>query len=336
MSAVVAERAFPSHALSCAKQVSVDYYVTSRRFNGDSMLHEKIQKEGILRRWELNGMRPDDVAIIADADEVFTRDFLRVLQTCDVPELRHGQDCRAPKVLASTLVLKSTPECITSERRWYHPDAALGECVERMGNRSLHPPPMRGWQPDGERHNMTQQILASHGPRNVGHGGRDAKFFAYEALYGAGRYPLWTGGDFRDAAGGKQYAKQRTGWTGYHFHNFFGTQSEIHFKYHTYGHPDATAMRRPLWELAHDLAMACSCTHPGYHEDNFATLPGGEARPIDSQNKYPMKIFESLSGDHVRPIYYLNKEVRRRRHSAWQHIVQEEEMAYKRHQPPKQ
>ena len=315
----------------------MDYYVTSRKNSSDPMIQERIQKEGILRRWELNGMGPDDVAVIVDADETFTRDFLRVLQACDVPELRPGPDCRAPKVVASTLILESTPECVTRVRRGHHPDAARGECVARIGDPAAHPPPLRRWSDPswyGEREDdVTQRIRASHGARARGYGGvgrgkRD--YSAYEALYGAGRSPLWSAGDFRDAAGGRQYSKQRGGYTAYHFHNFFGNLSEIHWKYSTYGHYDRDAMLKPLWKLQLDLASAVLCTHPLYHADNFATLPDGEPRPTYSFDNRSMESFESLPNDHAKPIYYLNKEVRRKRHLAWQQIVQEEEIAYKR------
>ena len=107
----------------CIFQVSVDYYITSREKTGDTVLHEKLQKEGITNRWRINGMRPDDVAIIGDADETFTRDFLRALQICDVPQFRKNQSCHSPKLIASTLVMQSSSECITKGRRWHHPGA---------------------------------------------------------------------------------------------------------------------------------------------------------------------------------------------------------------------
>lgn len=64
----------------------------------------------------MNRMMPNDVAIAGDVNETFSRDFLRALQ-----EFRPGQDCFKPKVLGSTAVFKSTPECITKGRRWHHP-----------------------------------------------------------------------------------------------------------------------------------------------------------------------------------------------------------------------
>jgi len=105
-------------------KVSVDYYVTSQRkdqIDGDELLIEYFQREGHSYRWKFNGMRPDDIAIIADIDETFSRDFLRALQICDVPQFRPGQSCREPKVFGSTLIFESSPECAWKGRRWFHP-----------------------------------------------------------------------------------------------------------------------------------------------------------------------------------------------------------------------
>ena len=100
----------------------MDYYITNRTEKpSDTVLHEVLQKEGITERWKLNGMQPDDIAVLQDADETFTRDFLRALQICDVPVFRRNQDCHKPKLLGSTLVFESSSECITRGRRWYHP-----------------------------------------------------------------------------------------------------------------------------------------------------------------------------------------------------------------------
>jgi hypothetical protein len=103
-------------------KVSVDYYVTSMEKDQVSLsLIESFQREAISHRWKFNGMRPDDVAIIGDIDETFSRDFLRALQICDLPQFRPGQSCKSPKVIASTLVFESSPECVWKDRRWYHP-----------------------------------------------------------------------------------------------------------------------------------------------------------------------------------------------------------------------
>ena len=104
-------------------KVSVDYYVTSMEEDqvGDFLYTEGFQREAISHRWKFNGMKPEDVAIIGDLDETFSRDFLRALQICDVPLFRPGQSCKEPKMIASTLVFESSPECAWKGRRWYHP-----------------------------------------------------------------------------------------------------------------------------------------------------------------------------------------------------------------------
>ena len=102
-------------------KVSMDYYVTSLSSVDDPMDLDYYQREGHTHRWKFNGMRPDDIAIIGDLDETFSRDFLRALQICDVPQFRPGNNCREPKVFGSTLILESSPECAWKGRRWYHP-----------------------------------------------------------------------------------------------------------------------------------------------------------------------------------------------------------------------
>ena len=106
-------------------KVAVDYYVTTQTKNQTggfySLALEGFQREGFAYRWKLNGMRPDDIAIVGDLDETYSRDFLRALQICDVPQFRPGQTCRGPKVIASTLMFESSPECAWKKRRWYHP-----------------------------------------------------------------------------------------------------------------------------------------------------------------------------------------------------------------------
>ncbi len=102
--------------------VSVNYYVMSQEIRDYyAMTVEGFQREGHVYRWKFNGMRPDDIAIIGDLDETYSRDFLRALQICDVPEFRPWQSCKKPKLIASTLIFESSPECAWKRRRWFHP-----------------------------------------------------------------------------------------------------------------------------------------------------------------------------------------------------------------------
>ena len=98
-------------------KVSVDYYSNHMK-GGYDLLRDFIQREGNNYRWAFNGMKEDDVAVVGDTDETFTRDFLRALQICDIPQFKPGNDCRFPKIRASAGVFESTPECYTKNRRW--------------------------------------------------------------------------------------------------------------------------------------------------------------------------------------------------------------------------
>ncbi|KAL3757822.1 hypothetical protein ACHAWU_006130 [Discostella pseudostelligera] len=281
-------------------KVSVDYYVTSvdGLYGGHSDLFlDFLQREGNSHRWAMNGMREDDIGIIADADETFTRDYLRAMQICDIPEFRPNQDCLNSKVFASTMVLESSPNCITKDRRWFHPDAILGECVENVGDSSLHPSTKREYKDH-------------HGMRIHGYG-KSEDFVNNFTLYWAengldpanGTYPLWTEADMKMESLGVQPTMKDGSPTGYHFHNYFNSAEAIHVKYHTYGHAAHDAMEKPIWELHEDLQLAVDC----------ANGVGNDA--LDFSN----------TDSSVLPIYYRNDEVRSKRHELWQSIVKEEE-----------
>ena len=276
-------------------KVSVDYYNTSMHeqyaagepFHGELFM-DYVQREGNTYRWALNGMRPDDVGIIGDADEVFTRDFLRAMQICDVPEFRPGQDCNMAQVKASTLVFESSPECLTKDRRWFHPDAVLGECVDNVGDPSLHPPTEREYSKDANDTTKGQHGLPTEGSFEA----RDPRF------------PLWHGTDIRMLFRGNEYGMRDGSATAYHFHNYFKSAEEIHLKYATYGHAKGDrAYNMPIWALADDLKVGVGCAN------------GRGDRTLDFNN----------TGSSVLPIYYMNDVNRDNRHRHWQSIVQGEE-----------
>ncbi len=285
-------------------KVSVDYYNTSMHeqyaagepFHGELFM-DYVQREGNTYRWAMNGMRPNDVGIIGDADEVFTRDFLRAMQVCDVPEFRPGQDCKMAQVKASTLVFESSPECLTKGRRWFHPDAVLGECVDNVGDRSLHPPSEREYSKDANDTTKGQHGLR----RDVNL--RDRVDHSESPPPGKG-YPLWHGTDIRMLFQGNQYGMRDGSATAYHFHNYFNSAEEIHLKYATYGHAKGDiAYNMPIWALADDLKVGVGCAN------------GKGDKTLD---------FNSM-GSSVLPIYYTNQDNRDNRHRHWQSIVRGEE-----------
>ena len=192
-------------------KVSVDYY-SNHMSGGYDLLRDFIQREGNSFRWALNGMRPDDVAIVGDTDETFTRDFLRALQICDIPEFKVGkQNCKSPKLRASTFVFESTPECLTKNRRWFHPDAILGECLDQIGNITMHPPTKRDWP---WAQNVKNDTIY-HGWRLPGYGrGDNYQNYTednkdFEEKYGHKTYPLYYATDVRMENG--RLVKKRDG-----------------------------------------------------------------------------------------------------------------------------
>jgi len=272
-------------------KVSVDYYLNNFTKNADGMMREWLQREGITYRWARNGMREDDIGIMSDADETFSRDFLRAMQICDVPQFRPGQNCYKPKLLSSTMVMESSPNCITKGRRWHHPDAMLGECIEQVGSLSLHPPTKREWND-------------RHGQRKEGYGKNfNYSLYIIEGLGFNNTYPLWAASDVRENSGGNMANMADGSPTGYHFHNFYESYEDICFKYRTYGHANKHAMTIPLGGLSNDLRRAVNC----------AKGVGNESLNFDN------------SGSSVLPIYFTNEEFRNKRHQLWQSIVVDEE-----------
>jgi hypothetical protein len=195
----------------------------------------------------MNGMMPDDVAIVADTDEAFTRDFLRALQICDVPAFRNDQNCHMAKLTSSSMVFESSSECITKGRRWWHPNAVIGACVDQIGDSDLHPVAIREWTKGDKNESGTNSIKlkSSHGCRQKGYGQGGNYSLANYSI--TGNYPLWSGEDIRTAWGEVKVASRSP--TAYHFHNFFDSANDIHFKYHTYGHSVREAMDTPIWEM---------------------------------------------------------------------------------------
>jgi len=240
-------------------QVTVDYYFDSLdpdQNPEDPLVREHMQREMIAPRWKQNGMQPDDIGVVMDTDETFTRDFLRALQICDVPEFRPGQDCLAPKILGASIVFEGSPECIVKHKLLWRPDMVLGECIDLVGNDTLHKPGLR------EFHGI-------HGMRSYGYGreewnddGSEIITQKYEKMPNTTMYPLLSTGDFRNYEGGRQIfmkggnydwasvskncSDQPKGATGYHFHNFFYDSYTIWRKYRTFGHPEEDAWNKEM------------------------------------------------------------------------------------------
>ena len=300
--------------------VTVDYYISGNEtmsfiqklhLPGTSqaykqMLFEHQIRQQVLERWGRNGMKPEDVAVFADADEMFTRDFLRALQICDIAEFRPGQDCRAPKILGSAHVFEASPECIVDGMKLWKPDALIGECLDTIGNSTLHPPPKRIFK---DRQNF----------RSEGHG-RDGKTYDhYFAMHGSramykGRkmYPLWTPADIRGVGGGRQVTRKVTS---FHLHNNFESGEELRTKYLKYAEDIPRAANVPLSLIHEDIALAVACVYRWKDMGKSRKRLVGGFSAIDGQ-----------SGS--TPILYQDDNIRKSIHDHFKNLVMQDEKQY--------
>ena len=115
--------------------VTVENFVHEGAVEGRGLIREQMQRSLIIDMWRRAGMTGDDIGVLADADETPSRDFLRAMQICDVPELdRETQNCHTAKLISASMVFEGSPECMTVTRKWMHPDLILGKCIEGIGD----------------------------------------------------------------------------------------------------------------------------------------------------------------------------------------------------------
>jgi hypothetical protein len=282
-------------------KVDVDIYIDHPEDRKDEPLWngvEMMQRNRITRMWKQNGMTENDIGILSDLDEVFSRDFLFAAQSCDIPEFRPNQDCHKPKLLGKTLVFEASPECIT-DQQWYHPDMILGECIDTVGDYTVHKPGKRSWN--------------GTGPRKKGYGKEDD----YSLMPNTTMYPLWTSEEIRTFAGGRQVG------IGFHMHNFFLSTSVLRNKYFTYGHNDARAMKLPLGQISPDINVAINC----------AT---GRPDAADASKKRIEGGFQGNDDDPRPVIYKQSAEYREARHQELRDMILEDEKEFGIYNAPKE
>lgn len=270
------------------------------------MARERIQRNLIVQRWIESGMQPNDIGIVADIDETFSRDVLRAAQVCDIPQFRPDQDCHLPRLTAETLIFESSPECMQKGRRWIHPDMIIGECIEGIGDPLGHPVAMRQY--------------SGLGMRNKGYGYK-GPFDYWRMDNSTGKYPLWNIADIREL---NSYVyihwnethrdDNRTAYaTGFHFHNYFDDLETLRQKYLTYAHPHMNAMSATLSSMHDDIDLVVRCIKnlPNPNRTLVRRFQGG---------------FNDVPGP--KPIFLQNETYRLQRHCAVQHMLIEDE---KRH-----
>jgi hypothetical protein len=115
--------------------VMIENFVHEGAIEGRGLIREQMQRSLIIGMWKKAGMTRNDIGVLTDADETPSRDFLRAMQICDVPELDpETQNCHTAKLISASMVFEGSPECMTVTRKWMHPDLILGKCIEGIGD----------------------------------------------------------------------------------------------------------------------------------------------------------------------------------------------------------
>lgn len=110
--------------------IAIDYFLDEEK-KAIWMDRDSLQRELIRERWVQQGMTKDDVGIMSDVDEIWSRDFLRAAQICIMPKFSHDdQSCKMPKVVSACIQFEASPHCI-KRKPWFHPDMISGHCIDR-------------------------------------------------------------------------------------------------------------------------------------------------------------------------------------------------------------
>eukprot|EP00542_Grammatophora_oceanica_P014514 CAMPEP_0194055236 /NCGR_PEP_ID=MMETSP0009_2-20130614/56044_1 /TAXON_ID=210454 /ORGANISM="Grammatophora oceanica, Strain CCMP 410" /LENGTH=483 /DNA_ID=CAMNT_0038704069 /DNA_START=131 /DNA_END=1582 /DNA_ORIENTATION=- len=284
------------------------------------MEREYVQRGSLTESWERLGMQPDDIGIISDIDEVFSRDFLRALQVCNVPEFNPSNDsdvlysCQKPKIFPSTAVYEGFPDCRRKEG-WYHPDLMIGHCIQGIGDPTDRVAPVRTYK-------------RLEGRRRRGFGRMGPKDFNYDMT----RYPLWGAQDFRDTVGSRkqyQFSKDKKNrptdptmgplGIAYHFHNWFdgSLKTTLRQKYVSYGHANKRFGTVPLSNIskATDLTVRC-----------VKNISVADAKVDQTVMQVALK-FDEI-GNEFNPIFFRNATYREERRKEVARMIAEDEAIY--------
>jgi hypothetical protein len=280
-----------------------------------SLYREHKQRDLIIEGWKELGMQPEDIGIIADLDETFSRDYLRAIQTCSgIPQFQYHQHyCHheSVKIIAKARVYESSPQCRTYDRHWFHPDIIIGHCIDGIGDGQKHP--------SAPRENSRSFLRAKGFGQNCDDWYNESKVINHQ-------YPLWNAADFRRTCSGGQHTflnhsttnphDKSKHHTGYHFHNFFIHMNTTRYKYFSYGHADTEVYQKPIYLMSDDLHMMYKCVN-------------------DIPDRVDQKWKRSTLDDELNPlnepIYFMDSDYRQRRHAHVHAIVKADDEMIRRH-----
>ena len=313
------------------------------------MDREVEQRNTIWRLWRERGMTARDVGIMADLDELVSRDLLNALRACDFEALRHEArpSCQRPKMVVGTIQFDASPLCV-KKKHWYHPDIILGACLAGIGDGAGRAVPERTVSlhrahGGGSAHDTEEGRRNTLGQRRSDWAPADPDKYPAHVLAN-GSFPLWDGRDVRGVSGARGASLSPRAPPGgeamyggaYHLHNWFGDLGVLRRKYATYGHFDARAATWSLARIEGDIGLVVRCVHgfgnawPGedgadapagrdYHVGN-ALLPPGEEAAAGTRFK--------LAGN--RPVYFRNRAYVVARHALVRDMVRADEARYGR------
>jgi len=286
-------------------KVQVVAHVNENRYThheamDNHLAREHMQRAEVVKVWKEMGMREDDIGLLVDMDETFSRDFLRACQVCDGIDAldyeSHYCEHSKVKLVSVTHTFETSPECITKGRTGFHPDMILGACIEGIGDTTKHAIAPR----------QAESFLRTSGL------GLPNCNWTLEANYAHNNsYPLWDMSDFRRTCGGYMlHLKDEPNYgeyTAFHLHNFFTNFNSTRWKLKTYGHPNPNAEVLPLRELSFDLEMMYNCARD---------IPDGQNQKWQRVMGGFRKVKPFL------PIYFYDEDYRRRRHAFVKRMVE--------------
>ena len=242
-------------------RVTVDYYVNEDEGPDQlvSLEREHAQRALILERWRQNGMTANDIGYLSDTDEMFSRDFLRAMQICNVPQFTSDgpnghYNCARPKVYGLVTIFEGSPDCVSAEEI-YHPALMIGECIEGIGNSTAHPMPARN---NDRSYSWRTNEWTFHSYYSALHDANNPP--PPKTLPVNVHFPLFNAADFRRTPGGYFYGNDNAPlYVGYHVHNFFDDVSVMRQKYLTYGHAQTDALVKPLGDLNREVNLMVRC-----------------------------------------------------------------------------
>lgn len=263
------------------------------------LAREHEQRQEILTGWKEMGMTAEDVGYIADADETFSRDFLKAVQECPNIEMLNYNSHKCHPIKArlqgAARIFEALPDCIAQRRTWHHPDMVIGACIEVIGASSVNPVAPR-----------EAQFLRSEGF------GSQCNEAGLQNITD-GNYPLYNAADFRRACGGQMIrntARGHTEYSAFHFHNFFANFNQTRFKYKSYGHPQYGAFRKKLEDLHEDLELVYRCVHNMTNADNTTSTK------VDPERIHQREEGGLLGTKPHWPVYFHDDDYRARKYQS--------------------